>query len=173
MLSRRSRTQSASMSHDTFDERRRRHRRSGVPLLLLGMWLAVACDGRSPTAPPDPDPDPPDGSLFQRVEIVSGDSQTGRTGEMLFAPMVVRVTKSSSGMPAVGVTVFWDVVRGGGELEPMNNNNFDAEATTKTDSNGLTDVGLILGPQPGVNEVRAWTIFGTEAVTFVATGTSP
>ena len=103
----------------------------------------------------------------------------GLTGESL-APLVVRVT-DGSGMPVEGTTVFWDVLSGGGELTPMGNvsGGGDADAATVTSSTGLTEIMLTLGPQAGVNEVKAESIFSNNqsrlaaSVIFVATGTSP
>ncbi len=154
--------------------------RVSVPamLLLLSLLPALACDeGRgSPVGPSSVDLVPPSfdfdfdfSSLSQRVEVVSGDGQVAQPGSLL-APLVVRVT-DNSGAPVENATVFWNVLSGTGELSGMGS--VFADVATRTGATGLSEIRLTLGSQPGVNEVKATSIFSTNQVVFAATGSSP
>ena len=99
----------------------------------------------------------------------------GQTGAVLFDSLVVRVT-DLSGAPVDGARVLWYVLSGTGELSgvgPAVSVSSDADVVTSTGATGLSEIRLTLGSQPGVNEVKASSIFSTNQVVFAATGTSP
>ncbi len=85
------------------------------------------------TAPPEP----------TAPSIVSGDNQTGFTGEALANPFVVEV-RDQYDAPMAGVTVTFVVSEGGGSL---------STATATTDANGQAENTLTLGSDPGTNSV--------------------
>ena len=88
---------------------------------------------------------------------VSGDGQSGSTGQTLTDPLVVMVT-DVGGQGISGVTVTWSVLAGGGSLSASN---------TATDASGQASVSLTLGAVAGSNSVSA-TVNGLAAVTFAA-----
>ena len=95
-----------------------------------------------------------------RLSIVSGDNQTGFTGEPLANPFIVEV-RDQRGDPMGGVTVTFAVTAGGGLL---------SATTGTTDANGRAESTLTLGSEPGTNTVEAsvdgvsqTAIFSTEA----------
>ena len=152
--------------------------RASVPamLLLLSLLPALACDeGRgSPVGPSSVDVVPPsfdfdfDFDFRQRVEVVSGDGQVAQPGSLL-APLVVRVT-DTLGAPVENARVFWTIVSGNLALTPSGNASEGADAVTSTDSTGLTQVRVTLGPQPGTHRIEARSKFSSNPVIFVATG---
>ena len=77
------------------------------------------------------------------LSIISGDNQTGLTGEALANPFVVEV-RDENGNPLEGVIVAFAVGAGGGSLSDTN---------VDTDSNGLAQSILTLGSDPGTNTV--------------------
>jgi uncharacterized protein YhjY with autotransporter beta-barrel domain len=90
---------------------------------------------------------------------IRGNGQIGPVSQLLaedFGVTVAAATKSSA-----GVTVFWEVTRGGGSLRDG--------PTTRTAANGEASNRLQLGPEPGLNEVVA-TIPGGGRVVFQAEG---
>lgn len=92
--------------------------------------------------------------------LVSGDHQTGRVGQPLAAPFVVRVT-DANGRPVSGVSVSFTLSAGGGALEPP---------VAATDSEGRAATRLTLGPVAGTHTVLAssGTLVGSP-ITFTAT----
>ena len=92
------------------------------------------------------------------LSIVSGDNQSGLTGEVLANPFVVKV-RDQYDAPMEGVTVTLAVSAGGGTPSP--------EMTT-TDANGQAETTLTLGPNPGTNTVEVSVEGITEMVTFNA-----
>ena len=90
--------------------------------------------------------------------IVSGDNQTGLTGETLMNPFVVEV-RDQNGDPMEGVTVSFAVSAGGGSL---------SETSVETDANGLAQSTLTLGSDPGTNTVDVSVEGITETATFNA-----
>ena len=78
------------------------------------------------------------------LSIVSGDNQTGLTGEPLTNPSVVEV-RDENGNPLEGVTVTFAVSAGGGSL---------SDTSVETDANGLAQSILTLGGDPGTNTVE-------------------
>ena len=79
------------------------------------------------------------------LSIISGDNQSGLTGETLMNPFVVEV-RDQNGNPMEGVTVTFAVSAGGGSLSDM---------SVDTDANGLAQSTLTLGSDPGTNTVTA------------------
>ena len=91
------------------------------------------------------------------LSIISGDNQSGVTGEALANPFVVEVRDENSN-PLENVTVNFAVLTGGGTL---------SATTGTTDANGQAESTLTLGSEPGANtvEVSAETVtFNAEAV---------
>ena len=79
-----------------------------------------------------------------RLELVSGDHQTGAVGSPLPQPLVVQVV-TPSGTPVSGVTIQWTAEGGGSVSEP----------NTITDGNGQASVTRTLGPSAGPQTTRA------------------
>ena len=92
------------------------------------------------------------------VSIISGDNQTGVTGEALANPFVVEVRDENSN-PLENVTVTFAVSAGGGSL---------SDTSVKTDANGLAQSTLNLGSSAGTNTVEVSAENSTETVTFNA-----
>ena len=150
--------------------------RVSVPalLLLFSLLPALACDeGRppngspvGPSSPVSPVPDFSFPSLSQQVEVVSGDGQMAQPGSLL-APLVVRVT-DNSGVPVENAAVFWRILSGDPTLAPMGNAAGDGDAKTFTDSTGLTDVRITLGPEPDTHRIEAKSISTRRGLTIVS-----
>ena len=87
--------------------------------------------------------------------VVSGDNQTGLTGEALTNPFVVEV-RNQYGDPMAGVTATFAVITGGGTL---------SVTTTMTDANGHAESTLTLGSDPGTNTVD----FSVEGIAEIVT----
>ena len=92
------------------------------------------------------------------LSIISGDNQSGLTGEALADPFVVEV-RDQNGNPLEGVTVTFTVSAGGGSL---------SDTSVDTDANGLAQTALTLGNDPGTNAVEASVEEITETATFNA-----
>lgn len=95
------------------------------------------------------------------IRILSGDQQTGQVGQRLGADLVVLVLDEADN-PMAGVPVAWQVVEGGGSVEP---------ATGTTDVGGRASVRWTLGSSPGTNRLTA-SVSGVGSVTFQATATA-
>ncbi|OFW28418.1 MAG: hypothetical protein A3J28_01045 [Acidobacteria bacterium RIFCSPLOWO2_12_FULL_60_22] len=74
-----------------------------------------------------------------------GDIQTGAAGSLLPQPLVVSA-EDSAGVPISGVTVTFTVALGGGSVSPV---------TAVTDSQGLAQTRMTLGPSAGIQIVLA------------------
>lgn len=98
------------------------------------------------------EPDPP-----IRLSRVSGNNQSGPTGEPVANPLVVRVL-DTCGVGTPDVVVTWSSI-GGGQL--------DSDQST-TDEDGYARNALTLPPDPGVLTVRA-EVEGLDPVVFTAT----
>ncbi len=96
--------------------------------------------------------------------LVSGNNQSGTTGQGLGNPFMVKVTDAGSN-PVAGVTVTFAVTAGGGSL---------SATSAVTDSSGLALSTLTLGSTAGTNTVTATsgTLAGSP-ITFTATGVAP
>ncbi|NUM78305.1 Ig-like domain-containing protein, partial [candidate division KSB1 bacterium] len=80
-------------------------------------------------------------SVAQRLALLSGCDQSGRVGETLALPLVVRVTDQDS-LPFKGKSVQFAVTSGEADFEDSR------EVTVTTDANGLASANLTLGTQP-------------------------
>ena len=89
------------------------------------------------------------------IAIVSGGTQTGRIGQALGAPFVVKVT-DIGGNPAPNATVTWTTTSG------------TIAATSTTDAQGVASNTLTLGTALGNTTVTA-TIVNGKSVTFTIT----
>ena len=78
------------------------------------------------------------------LSIISGDSQSGATGDTLTNPFVVGV-RYGDDIPLAGLTVTFTVLTGGGTL---------SATTATTDANGQAESTLTLGGDPGANTVE-------------------
>ena len=92
------------------------------------------------------------------LSVVSGDNQSGMTGEALANPFVVEV-RDQYGAPVAGVPVDFAVRAGGGSL---------SDTSVDTDANSLAQSTLTLGNDPGTNTVDVSVEGITETVTFNA-----
>ena len=90
------------------------------------------------------------------LSIVSGDNQTGLTGEALMDPFVMEV-HDQYGAPVEGVTVTFTLLSGDGVL---------SAETTMTDVNGQAETTLTLGNEPGEYTVEVSVEGVTPTVTF-------
>ena len=92
------------------------------------------------------------------LKVISGDNQTGLTGEPLMNPFVVEVHDQYD-EPMEGVTVTFAVSGGGGRL---------SDISVDTDANGLAQSALTLGNDPGKNTVKVSVEGIAETATFNA-----
>ena len=92
------------------------------------------------------------------LSIISGDNQSGLTGDPLANPFVVEV-RDQYDDPMEGVTVTFAVLTGGGSLSPE---------TVLTDANGRAESTLTLGIDPGTNTVEVNIEGITETAIFNA-----
>jgi hypothetical protein len=108
--------------------------RTELAVLLTALAPLSACgDSTSPAGP------------AARVALVDGDLQAGTTGTALGAPLRVRVT-DADGTAVQGSTVHWDVVSGGGSVDP---------ASSTTDAEGIASTVFILGDVTGTQWAQA------------------
>ena len=98
-----------------------------------------------------------------RLLNISGDNQTGVTGEPLANPFVVEV-RDQRGNPMGGVTVIFTVIGGAGVLS--------AETAT-ANANGQAGSTLTLGPDSGTNTVEVTVEGISQTETFSAEATLP
>ncbi|MBI4874531.1 MAG: hypothetical protein HY822_07855 [Acidobacteria bacterium] len=80
-----------------------------------------------------------------RLEIVSGNNQSGSTGARLPVPLTVRLV-SATGAPVAGTSIAFTVTRGVGQLSAI---------SAVTDAAGVAAVSVTLGGVPGVVVVAA------------------
>ncbi len=97
------------------------------------------------------------------LSIISGDSQSGPTGEPLADPFIVEV-HDQRGDPISGVTVTFAVTGDDGSL---------GATTAITDQDGQATATLTLGTEPGVNTVEVSVEGISETVTFTAEALPP
>jgi outer membrane autotransporter protein len=97
-------------------------------------------------------------SLQAQISATRGDGQSGPPSRDLAEDFVVVVAPTGT-KAGGGVTVFWEVTRGGGSLRDG--------GTTRTGPNGEASNRLRLGPDLGLNEVTA-TLAGGARVVFQA-----
>ncbi|MEX2179056.1 MAG: plastocyanin/azurin family copper-binding protein [Gemmatimonadaceae bacterium] len=84
----------------------------------------------------------------------SGDDQVGEAGQPLADSLAVIVQRASDGAPLSGVTVFWEVMVGGGSVSPEQ---------SVTDAAGVARALRTLGPSAGVYG----TLAGVDVVEIV------
>jgi len=108
---------------------------SPAPLVVLVLVALTSCSS---------DSEVPSASLL-RLEIVSGDQQTGTAGRELAEPVVVRAS-AADGRPASGVSICFEITAGGGTC------NVDS-ALTNTD--GIASAHWTLGVAPVWNRLAA------------------
>lgn len=92
--------------------------RSIPPLAFIVALGVVSGCSDSPTDPSDnspPVPAAPAAPLPATIQVLSGDGQTGKTGERLAEPLVVRVT-TTSGLGVPDARVIWTVTSGQGSM---------------------------------------------------------
>jgi len=115
-------------------------------LLVLGSLLFLpSCGDGGPT-----------GLDTSNLEIlaVQGDGQAAEPGDLLPAPLKVRVQKRGNGAGVVGAKVRWEIFDGiGASVDPP---------VSETDSLGLAAAQFTLGPAIGTYRVRAF-VRGMEA----------
>jgi 5-hydroxyisourate hydrolase-like protein (transthyretin family) len=97
------------------------------------------------------------------LSIISGENQTGLTGEALAAPFVVEIRDQYSN-PMGGVTVTFAVTAGDGSL---------STTAATTDTNGRAESTLTPGSNPGTNTVSASIEGISQTVAFNAEATLP
>lgn len=120
----------------------------------LCILLLTGCDRGTPT---ETELDP----VIDLITVVSGDSQFGRTGEVLADPVVVRVA-DRGGDPIATAAVVFAITNGGGAL---------SRDSVETDRDGLawTDWTLGRGPEHAI-EVRPVDVWSrADPVVFTAT----
>ena len=124
--------------------------------------VEVSVEGISQTAVfrAEATPSPP---IPTTLEYVSGDNQTGLTGETLMHPFVVEV-RDQYDDPMEGVTVTFAVSAGSGSL---------SDASVDTDVNGLAQSTLTLGDDPGTYTVEVGIEGISPKVVFYAEASLP
>lgn len=128
------------------------------PLALIGA-LGLACSGGS-TGPAVPPPPP----VAPSIVAAEGETQVGSAGRPVEVPPAVRVT-DAEGAPLAGVQVTFEADPGSGTV---------AGPAAVTDQNGIARVGSwTLGPDPGIQRLRARADGIPGVVTFIAIATVP
>jgi len=100
-----------------------------------------------------------------RLDIVSGDAQTGTAGRPLANLLTVKLTGRAS-VAVAGVSVAFAVTAGSATFDGTSQ--AASTITTTTDLTGLAAVGLVLGNAAGTVSVTA-TVAGLPAVKFTLT----
>ena len=106
-----------------------------IEVAVEGIAKAEIFNAEAALPPPEP----------ANLAIISGDNQTGLTGEPLTNPFVVEV-RDQYGDPMAGVTVTFAVSEGDGAL---------STGAATTDANGRAESTLTLGVDPGGYTVEA------------------
>ena len=103
-----------------------------------------------------------------KLEIISGNNQLGEVGKPLARPFVVGVLDQND-KALTGIDITFTVTEGNGQFSP----NSAATEGVITNEYGQASVILRLGPEAGVNRVRA-SVGGTQLWrTFAAAATTP
>src|SRR5690606_24800742 len=123
-------------------------------LIITGMVVAsgitTGC-GSDPVTQPD----------SPTIVVLGGNNQQGEPGSQL--GQLLRVRVHENGLPVVGVEVTWQVIEGGGTIEPL---------SAVTDAVGDATARYTLGPNVGGNTIRASAAGATGVATFTATATN-
>ncbi len=119
-------------------------------LSIAAILLALACAGSDLVLPGEGEP--------ATLEIVQGDSQSGRVGEPLAQPLLVRVL-DSSGRPVGDVPVAVVIAQGEGEPDVVPD-------TATSDGEGMASFRIQLGTRIGrvAGEVRVPTAGGSRTI---------
>ena len=128
-----------------------------ITVLIHRISPRVVFSAEATTTPPPPPPMP------TTLEAISGDNQTGLTGETLSNPFVVEV-RDQYDNPLGGVPVTFALSTGGGSLSPE---------TGITDANGRAESTLTLGSEPGTNTVKVSAEDISQTVVFSAGASLP
>ena len=97
------------------------------------------------------------------LQKISGDNQKGVPGAVLAEPFVVEVSYDD-GTPAVGMSITFTVIAGGGTL---------SATSVETDASGKAESTLTLGIDVDINTVSVSAAGTQQTVTFNAVGESP
>lgn len=100
-------------------------------------------------------------SALPKLEILSGNNQSGPAGSAGDSPLAVKVT-DTNGNPLSGQSVFWSVTSGQASL---------GATSSVSDSNGNASVTFTYGTTPGPVTIQA--SIGGNQVTFSATAFAP
>lgn len=112
--------------------------------------LLAGC-GSDPVNPPD----------TPTIVVLGGNNQQGEPGTQV--SQLLRVRVHEGGLPVVGVEVTWEVVAGGGTVEPL---------SSITDAQGDATARYTLGATVGVNTIRVSAAGASGVATFTATATN-
>lgn len=99
-----------------------------------------------------------EGSSTLRLELTSGDEQSGAPNAKLAEPLVVRLT-DDAGDPVPGQAVAWVIATGEGVAGP---------SSSDTDADGFAFTSWTLGPAGGLQTINA-VVSGVGVVSFTAT----
>jgi len=104
-------------------------------------------------------------SFIPSIVILAGDGQTGFVEQPLAQDFIVLISAPAAGAEKsfAGLTIEWQVIGGGGSL---------SATTTETDAQGAASTRLTLGPDVGINQVRA-SLVGGSSVVFSANAVLP
>lgn len=109
----------------------------------------------------------------QRINLVSGNNQSGVAGESLSSPLVVSLT-DVNGFPVAGASVTFEVVRGDGTVTSSTDEG--RTLSVRTDGSGHAQVSFKLGSRAGTGDhrVRATAAgFESEALFHAAAASGP
>ncbi len=87
------------------------------------------------------------------MTISSGNGQSGKPGDRLPVAFGVKVTDLAGNVPATAATVTWSVILGNASF--LVGNAAVSTATTTTSANGIAQVSVQLGGNPGPIKIRA------------------
>ena len=127
--------------------------------LVLWLVLLGGCGGGAPLIlPGDGEP--------AAIDVVRGDSQSGRVSQPLADPVVVQVT-DSRGRPVEGASVAFAFTDAGPGADVI-------PQTTETNSDGLADAQLVLGTSVGLQtgQARVVTAQGKAPITTIFRATA-
>lgn len=126
--------------------------------LAVALPLLVFSCGSDQIKSPDPDGDDHVTPQPPAIQLYSGNTQEAVVTTELPAPLVVRVVDSRQ-QPVAGIEVNWEVVSGGGSVDPT---------VSTTGSNGMASTTWTLGSSKGLQEVKAQADELLNAATFRA-----
>ncbi len=102
-------------------------------------------------------------SSASQIAIISGNNQTGASGNVLALPLTVKVS-NASGVGVAGVRVRFASAGGGGSLAPSN---------PATNSSGIAESAWTLGPTTTQKATATVEGLSGSPLTFSATATAP